>query len=122
MVQSLGKGADGEDLVADENQRLRDEESEEPLYELGLSPGSKRRDNASDNSTGLEKEMGRLFVGDGKSRYVSNSFWANLTTEVGLLIRSVHLFYSVGSITQDLSQFYVYSLFCSSILIDGEID
>ncbi|MCJ1438705.1 hypothetical protein MMC27_008095 [Xylographa pallens] len=82
VVQSLGKGADGEDLVSDENQRLKDEESEEPLYELGLPPGSKKQDKGSDNSTGLEKEMGRLFVGDGKSRYVSNSFWANLTTEV----------------------------------------
>ncbi|MCJ1381710.1 hypothetical protein MMC17_004821 [Xylographa soralifera] len=82
VVQSLGKGADGEDLASDENQRLNHDESEEPLYELGQPPGSKKRIEASDNSTGLEKEMGRLFVGDGKSRYVSNSFWANLTTEV----------------------------------------
>ncbi|MCJ1293134.1 hypothetical protein MMC34_004687 [Xylographa carneopallida] len=79
VVQSLGKGADGEDLVSEEN---RHEESEEPLYELGQPPGCKKRDKNSDTTSGLEKEMGRLFVGDGKSRYVSNSFWANLTTEV----------------------------------------
>ncbi|MCJ1389916.1 hypothetical protein MMC18_002773 [Xylographa bjoerkii] len=88
VVQSLGKGADGEDLSPEveethENQQsLIDDESEEPPHGLGLPPGCVRRDKVSDSSTKLEKDMGRLVIGGGKSRYVSNSFWANLTTEV----------------------------------------
>ncbi|MCJ1403938.1 hypothetical protein MMC11_007161 [Xylographa trunciseda] len=88
VVQSLGKGADGEDLVPELEERIenqqkpKNDESEESQHALGRPPGCKRRDMVSDGSTELDKDLGRLFVGDGKSRYVSNSFWANLTNEV----------------------------------------
>ena len=121
VVQSLGKGADGEDLVLDENQRQKDDAPEEPLHELGHPPGCEKRDRASENSTGLEKEMGRLFVGNGKSRYVSNSFWANLTTEVSPLTCYIPLLYSVYRITRDLSESQFGLLWCCSMLIDGSI-
>ena len=92
VVQSLGKGADGEDLVPEledphQNQRSPElNKSEQPDDGLPHPPGCSRREKASDGSTELEKDMGRLLVGAGKSRYVSNSFWANLTTEVGSCI------------------------------------
>ena len=118
VVQSLGKGADGEDLVSEEN---RHEESEEPLYELGQPPGCKKRDKNSDTTSGLEKEMGRLFVGDGKSRYVSNSFWANLTTEVCLIAPSASLL-NMCALSTSFSQSQSHAFSYSCILIDGFID
>ena len=110
MVQKLGKGADGEDLL----QGLRS--PEEPVTKIANSPGQGRQSPKLDKTPetapsgsphhcpkemlknhplghgvvhgphgvpgGIDKEIGRLVIGDGKSIYVSNGFWASLTTEV----------------------------------------
>jgi hypothetical protein len=35
-----------------------------------------------DDKTELESDLGRLAVGDGRSRYIVSSFWASLNEEV----------------------------------------
>jgi len=90
-VQSLGKGVDGEDLSPAHTEGGEGKENEggdstnsheSSGRPSGAASGCTRGQKASTDTTGLEKEMGRLVVGDGRSRYVSNSFWASLTSEV----------------------------------------
>ena len=92
VVQSLGKGVDGEDLSPEHEDdieaevapKLEEAEKAYPLQPsmLGRPPGCPQRSQAPSDSTGLEKEMGRLVFEDGRSRYMSNNFWASLTSEV----------------------------------------
>lgn len=93
VVQSLGKGVDGEDLSpthteGGEGKENEGEDSTNTHEPSGRPPGAApectRGQKASTGTTGLEKEMGRLVVGDGRSRYVSNNFWASLTSEVSV--------------------------------------
>jgi hypothetical protein len=95
VVQSLGKGLDGEDLPPDatgavdnKDGSLPEEKGEEKAGQLKACPS---RSKGAADGTGLEKEMGRLFVGDGRSRYVSNNFWASLTSQVRCLTRSTNV-------------------------------
>lgn len=37
------------------------------------------------NTKTLEKDFGRLVIEEGRSRYVSSSFWASLTDEVSVM-------------------------------------
>ena len=92
VVQSLGKGVDGEDLTpeheddveAEAATKLEEVEQSHPLHLpiLGQPIGCHMRAQAPLDSTGVDKEMGRLVFEEGRSRYVSNNFWASLTSEV----------------------------------------
>lgn len=93
VVQSLGKGVDGEDLSPDhaeggEGRNAGEGDATNPQGNSGRPQGATLRctsgRKALTDTTGLEKEMGRLVVGDGRSRYMSNNFWASLTSEVGV--------------------------------------
>ena len=115
VVQRLGKGADGEDLSSesrspdeskndangpgDQAHRAPKVEHAEPANDTPshlketYCPGrdiEMLKNRASIGEHGppftLDKEIGRLVIGEGKSVYVSNSFWASLTTEVRILI------------------------------------
>lgn len=46
------------------------------------NPRFNKNYGASAGTLRIDKEMGKLVVGEGKSRYVSNTFWASLTDEV----------------------------------------
>ena len=99
VVQKLGKGVDGEDLsprggspetvkdspetqVASQPQTGNSNECSFQASLSHLDPEARFKKFSAMN---LEKEMGRLVVGEGRSRYVSSSFWAGLTEEVWLL-------------------------------------
>ena len=99
VVQSLGKGIDGEELPPEgEDARANGEHSAEAYQqqqqqqqqaEVDPPPQSAaeifnkektlkgRKTNGS-----LDQEFGHLVVSEGRSRYVSNRFWASLTEEV----------------------------------------
>ena len=65
MVQNLGGGPEAEDfngtVAQDDEQQAPDE---------------------SPMSDGLELKLGRLVVGEGKSRYVASNLWASLSEQV----------------------------------------
>ncbi|MCJ1309431.1 hypothetical protein MMC25_003090 [Agyrium rufum] len=118
VVQSLGKGTDGEDLPGHGSGDAEDgakggvhagrgEGRDTPdAHRSGTEPPGLASDNASNTSGPLspdsgraasvsgpaerresgkgqmEKEFGRLVVSEGRSRYVSNSFWASMTEEI----------------------------------------
>ena len=91
VVQSLGKGANGEDLPAESGTA---NSSQRPSMSEAVSPASDRRESVGQLAehkmttteptypTSFDKEFGRLVIDEGKSRYVSNSFWASMTEEV----------------------------------------
>ena len=97
-MQTLGKGLDEEETIepepptAPENAHIpvngaKDEEA------AAAAPDSKCRkilsihepSKAEKSSSGMVKEFGKLVVGDGRSRYVSNRFWTSLSEEVSEL-------------------------------------
>jgi len=87
----LGKGVDGEDLSPEHADKAEGKDTDDgdatnsretSGRTQGIPLGCIREQKAPTDTAGLEKEMGRLVVGDGRSRYVSNSFWASLTSEV----------------------------------------
>ena len=92
VVQSLGKGANGEDLPIDA--QLKIEEGKDTVSGDGRKgsvnrqddkyPSTKPRSTRSLPDTGVELELGRLVVDEGtsRSRYVSNGFWAALSEQV----------------------------------------
>ena len=97
VVQSLGKGANGEDLVqeGDDNGIRRESTGDEQVQ--GTAPTAKKQEsNDKDRKrsncpkkhrehkerTVLDKDFGRLVIEQGRSRYVSNGFWTSLTEEV----------------------------------------
>ncbi|MCJ1476379.1 hypothetical protein MMC13_005045 [Lambiella insularis] len=94
VVQSLGKGADGEDLSPDHedstgNRSMEKSPSTEEFRPndtmppaLGRPPSCSNRMKISDASTDFEMDLGKLYITAGKSRYISNNFWANLTSEI----------------------------------------
>ena len=101
VVQKLGKGVDGEDsspggspeASKDASESLQASQSQiDGSYDCPIAAKFSQMDPEARfkkfSAIGLEKEMGRLVVGEGRSRYVSNSFWAGLTEEV----RSHHLY------------------------------
>ena len=44
------------------------------------------------NSSIIDKQLGRLVINEGRSRYVSNSFWASMGDEVTAEPHTEHLF------------------------------
>ena len=92
VVQSLGKGANGEDLPIEA--QVKTEDGKEPVSGDGRK-GSVNRQDSQRSSTkarstgsmqeaGVELELGRLVVDEGtsRSRYVSNGFWTALSEQV----------------------------------------
>lgn len=99
VVQSLGKGVDGEDLSPDheesigsrsleDSQSTEDYKRKDSMPALGRPTSCNERMKSSDASTELDQDMGKLYVTKGKSRYISNNFWANLTSEVSICART----------------------------------
>ena len=80
VVKSLGATPDDENILpsplATENGTVHRPDSASPLVENGVENANRLR-NAS-----LDNNFGRLVLDEGKSRYVNNSFWANLSNEV----------------------------------------
>ena len=104
VVQSLGKGIDGEELeVKDEGTKEKERIPHQTTGTNGNLNGADRGLPASFTSKpeypggfpeqqGAEEiatEFGRLVVSDGRSRYVSNRFWTTLTEEVCCLSKSL---------------------------------
>lgn len=97
VVQSLGKGLDGEESHVEDNDTTNKEETPiptqpEPSSSVGLPESAasildcRKLKKGGDGISGLEREFGHLVVSEGRSRYVSNRFWSSLTEEV----RSLH--------------------------------
>lgn len=87
VVTSLNAQVEGHEQEAAERQRERTGSTaaqDECQYESTL-PGptqSAPTGPTDDSLQGLENRFGRLVVENGRSRYINNSFWANLNTEV----------------------------------------
>ena len=91
-MQSLGKGANGEDLAAEAQQNT--EQGNSPVGGDGRKGSVNRQDDKYQGirtrgtgglqETGVELELGRLVVDEGtsRSRYVSNGFWTALSEQV----------------------------------------
>lgn len=74
--------AEGLEKTARGNAKGRFTSGEQP----DMSPGIRGPAENTGGEVGLENEMGRLLVGEGKSRYVSNTFWASMAEEVRITI------------------------------------
>ena len=95
-MQSLGKDVDSTGGV--EERRLDDGKKEGQTSEAATDGGGKGsqkdvkgRTNGGChtrdfNTETLEEDFGRLVVEEGRSRYVSNSFWASLSDEVRVVV------------------------------------
>ena len=103
VVQKLGKDTDGEDLSPERKNSQgssRYAESQSPrrtLVDRNEKCPKSVKTNYEDaeeryntlNTFKLEKEMGKMVVGEGRSRYVSNGLWSGLTEEVRRLLAPV---------------------------------
>lgn len=108
VVQSLGKGANGEDLPIEA--QLNTEESKGPASGDGRNgivkrqddkfPSTKSRSTASLQDTGVELGLGRLVVDEGtsRSRYVSNGFWTALSEQVCFSIHQISTVFRLHSL------------------------
>ena len=99
-MQKLGQGENGEQIIEEaggavgsgsikspDDRRPSTATTDIPDEPPSLSnprdnPRFKSLPSGHGGSLKIEKEMGNLVVGEGKSRYVSNTFWASLTDEV----------------------------------------
>ena len=89
VVQSLGKDVDGESGVDQKRSEVKEAQVLNSATNGGASENEKRYKVAGGGcrskngaTTGLEPDFGRLVIEEGRSRYVSNSFWASLSDEV----------------------------------------
>ena len=107
VVQKLGKGVDGEDISPEEKspdtarnitssngdrhsagnafEVMGNGKNHNTLWSIEAEKSSTQPDKLErfkQFSAYKSRESGRLVVGEGRSRYVSNSFWAGLTEEV----------------------------------------
>ena len=84
VVQKLGKGSDGEEGASPEGQSPDVGDKAPPaIPRLGASDKEKQEMLSGLGGTlKIEKDIGQLNIGEGRSRYVSNTFWASLTDEV----------------------------------------
>ena len=103
-MQSLGKDVDGTDLSPDKEALVKegqlnslaktaDVPNAPDHAAVAAAMGGQRKacpkvekSKPKPGDTGIEKQMGRLVVDEGRSRYVSNSFWSTLTDEVSTLL------------------------------------
>ncbi len=90
-MQSLGKDVDAEGSVEDKWRGVKREEPGTESDINGGEMGDDKQDNCApsprcpimgNQAFNLEKDIGRLVIEEGRSRYVSNSFWASLSDEV----------------------------------------
>ena len=94
-MQSLGKDVDGEGGVEEENLDAKKRAQGSDVFMAGGDKAESKDDKGKRNgvcpkwatsTTTLEKDFGRLVVEEGRSRYVSNSFWASLSDEVRVVV------------------------------------
>lgn len=64
----------GSDKGQDTTERTTSTEFKESIAQVGLV--------SKDESSTVDKQLGRLVIDDTRSYYVSNKLWANLTNEV----------------------------------------
>lgn len=84
-----------EGLVKDLSGKL--EKANAAVAAAGVSPGSSsasafERDSTSPGSStvsDVQRQMGRLVVGQGESRYVSSDFWTRINDEVSCFVGDV---------------------------------
>ena len=88
MVQSLGAQVDDDGTVT------RDGVAQSPRAMATIadqlqrpdsgrnSPGSDASGEGYSHRGSIDKQIGRLVINDGRSRYVSNAFWASMSDEV----------------------------------------
>lgn len=95
VVQSLGKDVDGEGGVEEKKLDAKTEAQPPHMIVDGGDKGNPKDDKCRTsgvcpkkgiNTKTLEKDFGRLVIEEGKSRYVSNSFWASLSDEVRVMV------------------------------------
>jgi len=92
VVQSLGKNVDDDESVEDKmSEAGRKAQAVDPVMNGGGEVGKEGENSVAtdirckrkgSDTRKLEKDFGRLVVEEGRSRYVSNSFWASLSDEV----------------------------------------
>lgn len=63
----------GSDRGQDTTERTTSTQPKESIAHVGLAP--------KDESSAVDKQLGRLVIDDTRSYYVSNKLWANLTNE-----------------------------------------
>lgn len=90
-MQSLGKDVDGDGGLEGKEPAAR-EEAQAPNAIVDRGDKVIQQDERGRTSVGcprkglstktLEKDIGRLVIEEGRSRYVSNTFWASLSDEV----------------------------------------
>lgn len=92
VVQSLGKDVDGEGGVEEKNTDVKKEKPTSDSVMDGGEHGVRKDDRGKgcpkrgSGTKTLEKDFGRLVMEEGRSRYVSNSFWASLSDEVRVML------------------------------------
>jgi hypothetical protein len=89
VVQKLGRGEDGEDGPSPEagspdTGEAKDTRELPRLDVQGEGSSKQEKLKGLGGTLRIEKEMGNLNIGEGRSRYVSNTFWASLTEEVAI--------------------------------------
>ncbi|KAK2806367.1 hypothetical protein FQN51_007411 [Onygenales sp. PD_10] len=92
VVQSLGVQVDDEEDPGSENtQSSRTSDSKEkqdastnnyPRKNAHFHPGFMNTDPRKPVQRDISQELGRLVIGEGRSRYVSNRFWTNFGDEI----------------------------------------
>jgi len=87
VIESLGAHVDSDppsesqpSVVANIQSQLEERRWQSSLNNGGVS-------DSPVNST-VDKQLGRLVISDGRSRYVSNAFWKHMGDEVGLICQS----------------------------------
>lgn len=78
-------GPEGSSPTGANDQGRGDREKETAQAKKGACPNFADADPRKMHPRKLDQEFGRLVVDDGKSRYVSNRFWASLGDEVCIL-------------------------------------
>lgn len=90
-MQSLGKDVDGEGSLMEKSVDAKGDAQAPNAIVDGRDKGAERDEHGrrnkmcpkmDNNTKSLAEDFGRLVVEEGKSRYVSNSFWASLSDEV----------------------------------------
>lgn len=94
VVQSLGKDVDGEGGLEEKTSVVK-REAQTPNVTVdredkGTQKGGQDKRSGlcpkiGTNIKTLEKDFGRLVIEEGRSQYVSSSFWASLTDEVSAM-------------------------------------
>ena len=82
VVQSLGAQVDEDGGISKASGYLTSIQGDLNAIHREESPGWGNKDPKTAGSTPADKQLGRLVIDEGRSRYVSNAFWASMGDEV----------------------------------------